>query len=78
MHLVQKYLRYLCKSACFSGTKVQILTLQENVYLQAYILSNLNKKFLEASSSSFSDVVQVYYFMTGTCVCVCVCECVNQ
>ena len=29
------------------------------------VLDNLNKKFLDAAKGSFSDYLQVYYFMTG-------------
>ena len=52
------------------------------IYVQ--VLDNLNKKFLDAAKGSFSEYVQVYYFMTGmscvgvrlVCVCVCVGRCV--
>jgi hypothetical protein len=39
------------------------------VAIHVQVLDNLNKKFLDAAKGSFSEYVQVYYFMTGmSCV----------
>jgi hypothetical protein len=51
------------------------------VAIHVQVLDNLNKKFLDAAKGSFSEYVQVYYFMTGmSCVgvrCVGVVGCVG-
>jgi len=45
-----------------------------HVVIYVQVLDNLNKKFLDAAKGSFSDYLQVYYFMTGmSCVGV-ICE----